>query len=122
TRAGGRFVEQQHDAFAAQQWARLLRIHPPCQLQNLQDFPGIERLDPEQGTACDLCHRMAWEAGRAWPVPNSAQPAAASPSAARPACVPGRMNAASYAPAALPGKGDASSPPRSQRPLRETLT
>ena len=54
---GRRFVKQQHDALAAQQRPRLLRIHAAGQLQQAQDVLRLEMFDPEQRTACGHIHR-----------------------------------------------------------------
>src|SRR4029077_9099472 len=85
-------------------------------------FPGVERLDAEQGTACDLCHRLPGRRGACGPgrIPNSAQPSVSSAWLARRACDPGRMNAASYASPAPCGKLRVE-PAEQQLPVRENI-
>src|SRR5215471_19573393 len=48
--AGGGLVEKQDDTLALEQRPRLVRIHPPGKLQDLQHFTRIEMFYPEQRT------------------------------------------------------------------------
>src|SRR5438270_733760 len=98
TRPGGRLVEQQHDALAFEQCPRPLRIHPPRQLQKLQDFGRLEMFNAEERSPRDFLHGCPKEA--------SVAHAKVSGVLSRMEClcaVPEVMNGASYAPEPPPG-------------------
>src|SRR4029077_10723022 len=97
-RPRGRLVEQQHNTLAFEQCPRPLRIHPPRQLQQLQNFGRLEMFDAEERSPRDLLH--------GYPKDASVAHVKVSGALSRMEClcaVPEVMNGASYAPEPPPG-------------------
>src|SRR5579883_466645 len=77
-RPRGRLVEKKNDALAPQQGPRLLRIHAPRELQNFQDFRGIQLLNAEQRPARHLVHPVPEKQPLFRPLASDKRPTAAS--------------------------------------------